>query len=143
MITSKAEYLLRILMHLAEESSKGPVTSGEIAARQGIPPKYIPQLMAMLTKKGWVSSQRGARGGVKLVADPAFITVREVIRLAQGDLLMKDCLDPAYPCDRRRGCPLLPIWIQAQENVDEIMGKTTIADLVMRHKPAGGARALP
>ncbi|HHY99372.1 MAG TPA: Rrf2 family transcriptional regulator, partial [Firmicutes bacterium] len=45
-ITNKVEYLLRILMDLIQNESKGYMLSKDIAERQSIPPKYMPQLMA-------------------------------------------------------------------------------------------------
>ncbi|HHY34391.1 MAG TPA: Rrf2 family transcriptional regulator [Firmicutes bacterium] len=88
--------------------------------RQGIPPKYIRQLMAILTKRRWMTSQCGARGGVKLAVSLESITVKEVIELAQGPLLVKECLARAYPCERRERCPLLLVWSQAQRNRDSL-----------------------
>ena len=56
MITNKVEYLLMTLMDLAARADEGYVTSREVAVRQGIPLKYMPQIVSLLSKSGWVDS---------------------------------------------------------------------------------------
>lgn len=130
MITTKVEYLLLTLMDLAEHRTPGYVLSREVAERQGIPPKYMPQLMAVLTRRGWVASVRGARGGVRLVADPREITVKDVIEAAGERFLVKPCIDESHPCSRKQRCPLHEVWMRAQAQVDRVMESATIATLV-------------
>lgn len=132
MITTKAEYLLKILVDLAGQPGGEYVVSGEIAERQGIPPKYVPQLVALLSRKGWIASQRGAGGGVRLAVNPASITVRDVVELAQGPTLVKACVSPSATCHRKENCPLFPLWAKAQRELDDVMAGTTLADLVRR-----------
>ncbi|HHY48068.1 MAG TPA: Rrf2 family transcriptional regulator [Firmicutes bacterium] len=138
-ITNKVEYLLRILMDLAENSTEGYVLSKNVAERQEIPPKYMPQLMALLTKKGWVTSVRGARGGVKLVADPKSISVYDVITAAGNPFLVKPCIDRKYRCSLKEMCPLLPIWERAQQEVDRVIRDVTLDTLMKNKKAKGGA----
>ena len=65
MVTNKLEYLLLTLMDLAMNNTDDYVVSRDVAERQGISPKYMPQLMALLSRKGWVDSARGCKGGVR------------------------------------------------------------------------------
>lgn len=129
MITNKVEYMLLILVDLAKHSKEGYILSREIAERQQIPPKYMPQLMAALTRRGWVDSVRGAKGGVKLAVDPGSIRVQDVIDATGDEFRIKPCLDPDFPCQRKSVCPLFPVWEKAQASLRDIMESTTIADL--------------
>ena len=88
MITSKVEYLIRILVDLAKSDRDKFALSREVAERQGIPPKYLPQLMSILSKKGWVNSARGAKGGVRLAVDPETVTVKDVIEVSGDPFLV-------------------------------------------------------
>lgn len=130
MITNRVEYLLLILLDLAEHKTPGYVLSREVAERQGIPSKYMPQLMAVLTRKGWVDSVRGARGGVRLATDPKDITVKDVIEAAGERFLVKPCVDDGFPCSRKDRCVLRPVWTEAQDQVDRVMGGVTLAALI-------------
>ncbi|HHY32233.1 MAG TPA: Rrf2 family transcriptional regulator [Firmicutes bacterium] len=129
-ITSKVEYLLLILVDLATNRASGYTLSRDVAERQGIPPKYMPQLMALLTKRGWAASARGAGGGVRLIADPRDITIKDVIETAGERFQIKPCVDERYPCPRRERCPLWPVWVNAQRQVDRVMESTTLAALI-------------
>ena len=130
MITNKLEYLLLTLMDLAINGTDEYVVSKDVAERQGISPKYMPQLMALLTKTGWVDSARGCKGGVKLVADPREITVSDVVEVAGEPPTIKPCVLPEYHCERKQVCPLNLLWVKAQMSVDHIAENTTLADLL-------------
>jgi len=130
MVTNKLEYLLLTLMDLAMNSADNYVVSKDVAERQGISPKYMPQLMALLSRKGWVDSARGCKGGVRLVADPREITVSDVVEVAGEPLIIKPCVSSEYHCDRKQGCPLNLLWLKAQMSIDRIAENTTLADLL-------------
>ncbi|NLJ61202.1 MAG: Rrf2 family transcriptional regulator [Firmicutes bacterium] len=130
MVTNKLEYLLLTLLDLALNDTDDYVVSRDVAEGQGISPKYMPQLMALLTRKGWVDSARGCKGGVKLVADPREITVSDVVEVAGEPLIIKPCVSSEYHCERKQGCPLNLLWLKAQMSVDRIAENTTLADLL-------------
>jgi Rrf2 family protein len=130
MVTNKLEYLLLTLMDLAMNSADNYAVSKDVAERQGISPKYMPQLMALLSRKGWVDSARGCKGGVRLVADPREITVSDVVEVAGEPLIIKPCVSSEYHCDRKQGCPLNLLWLKAQMSIDRIAENTTLADLL-------------
>jgi Rrf2 family protein len=90
----------------------------------------MPQLMAMLTRKGWVNSARGAGGGVRLAVDPKGITVQQVIALSGDPVLIKGCVSGDPACRKSSECPLFPVWARAQASIDAVMRGSTIADLV-------------
>ncbi len=132
MITSRTEYLLLALLDLARHKGDEYVLSRDVAERQGIPAKYMPQLMAILTRKGWVDSARGAGGGVKLAVDPKNLTVQDVIDVSGDPLLVKACVSETYHCARKPTCSLFPLWERAQESMDAVMRGATLADLMNR-----------
>lgn len=130
MITSKVEYLLLTLLDLAAHVDDGLVITRDVAERQGIPAKYMPQIMSILAKKGWVDSARGPKGGVRLAVDPGTVTVQDVIDVSNDPLLIKKCADEGFVCPRKAVCPLRAVWVQAQEKVADVMKGTTLADLM-------------
>jgi Rrf2 family protein len=125
-ITNKVEYLLRILIDLANCQPEQYVLSRDIARRRNIPPKYMPQLMAVLTGEGWVESVRGARGGVRLAADPQKLTVHDVINVAGDGLTIKKCVSETFSCPSKGDCVLLPVWQKAQTALVKSMHETTL-----------------
>lgn len=130
MITNKLEYLLLILIDLALSENDKYIATKDVAKRQEIPLNYIPQLMALLSNKGWVDSCRGCKGGVMLIADPAKITISNVAKVANEPLTIKACVSPKHKCHRKEECPLNMIWFQAQQSINGIFETTTLADLL-------------
>lgn len=144
MLGNKSEYFLKVLLDLAARRRDEYVTSREIAERQGIPPKYIPQIVSELTKTNWVDSSRGPKGGVRLNVDPAEISVAAVIDLAEGGFALKTCLLADPPCPLTADCPLYPVWREAQAAVRKVFERYTIADLInpeVRSKTKKASRA--
>ncbi len=83
--SSKTAYGLLALLELASvQASGGVLQVPEIAARQGIPDRYLEQMLASLRRSGFLRSIRGPRGGYQLVAPPAEVVVLEVVRCLEG-----------------------------------------------------------
>lgn len=83
--SSKTAYGLLALLELAGvQASGGVLQVPEIAARQGIPDRYLEQLLASLRRGGFLRSIRGPRGGYQLVSSPSEVVVLEVVRCLEG-----------------------------------------------------------
>lgn len=83
--SSKTAYGLLALLELASvQASGGVLQVPEIAARQGIPDRYLEQMLASLRRSGFLRSIRGPRGGYQLVAPPSDVVVLEVVRCLEG-----------------------------------------------------------
>ena len=83
---AKTTYGLLALMELAGVEASGErLQVAEIAARQGIPERYLEQMMASLRRAGLLRSSRGPRGGYRLARPAAAITLAEVLDCLEGD----------------------------------------------------------
>ena len=103
----------------------------EVAARQDISLKYIEKIMPLLTKNGLVEGIHGKGGGYKLKADPQFLTVGEVLRLAEGDLAPVACLSKeAPPCSLAGECRTISMWRKFYKMTNDFFDGITIADLM-------------
>ena len=89
--SSKTEYGLVALIELAGLYSSGGVLQvGEIASRQGIPERYLEQMLTSLRRGGILRSIRGPRGGYQLLRPPGDILVSEVVSCLEGDGASRD-----------------------------------------------------
>src|SRR3954467_13594194 len=66
MFSTKAEYGVRVMAHLAKTGSDSPISLGTIAETEGLPLAYLEHLVQRLRKAGLVESRRGAHGGYTL-----------------------------------------------------------------------------
>jgi Rrf2 family protein len=84
--SAKTAYGLVALIELAGvHAAGGTLQVGEIARRQGIPDRYLEQMLTSLRKAGILRSLRGPRGGFQLAREPAKVTVAEVLAGLEGD----------------------------------------------------------
>ncbi|MDD2421403.1 MAG: Rrf2 family transcriptional regulator [Heliobacteriaceae bacterium] len=131
-ITRKAEYAITALIDLALLPAGEFTLSKNIAERQGIPPNFLPQIMAALSRRGWVEALRGAGGGVRLAVGPTEITVQAVIEIMEGPIALNRCLANDGICPQQDTCPQYVVWRKAQDALLGVLGRTTIGDLVGR-----------
>ena len=85
--SAKTEYGLVSLLELAAIHPQGGVLQvAEIAARQGIPDRYLEQMLTSLRRGQILRSIRGPRGGYQLARPPAEIRIAEVVVCLEGEL---------------------------------------------------------
>ena len=123
-ITTKSPYAVRALAELARMSGGDPVPIGELARRRDIPVQFLEQLFAVLRRAGLLKSQRGVKGGYSFARDPADITVLELVELLDGPL----------------GATAVGIFEDAAAAARQVLGSTTVADVLERENRDAGAQ---
>jgi len=86
-VSSKTKYALLTVLDLTMYRNTGVIKVPEISRRQGIPQKFLEQILLLLRNGGIVSSKRGARGGYFLTRAPNEISLASIVRLTEKDLL--------------------------------------------------------
>jgi len=122
-ITTKSPYALKALVELGRSSDPGPVPIGELARRRDIPVQFLEQLFAVLRRAGILRSQRGVKGGYSFARPPHEVTVLEVVELLDGPL----------------GREATGVFADAAAAAREVLGSTTVADVVDREVRDAGA----
>src|SRR3954452_20939759 len=77
-ISAKADYALRAAAELAA-SGGGPVKGDALASAQGIPPKFLENILSDMRQSGLIRSQRGSEGGYWLARPAEEISVADVM----------------------------------------------------------------
>jgi len=85
-ISAKGEYAIKAMLDLALHHGKGLIPIQDIAARQGIPQRYLEQVLLLLKRAGFLQSKRGSAGGYELSRPPREITVGAVLSTMEGSL---------------------------------------------------------
>lgn len=107
----------------------------EIAARTDIPLRYLPHVLALMVKAGWVGSVAGPDGGYFLRHPAEDISVRAVVEAVEGPLLSEECILRGEVCDGT--CAIHPHWNAAQLALLERLEETSFADLCLAEIAAG------
>jgi Rrf2 family protein len=108
-----------------------PPTKGErIAEAQGIPLKFLENILIDLRQAGLVASQRGPDGGYRLDGDPAKITVADVIRAVDGPLASVRGGRPEEAAYEGPAQGLQTVWIALRSGIRGVLEHVTLAEVV-------------
>jgi Rrf2 family protein len=134
-ISAKGEYAIRALLDLAVHHGEGLVPIQEVARRQGIPQRYLEQVLLLLKRAGILESKRGSAGGYQLVRAPAGISVGEVLRAVEGRVTALDvAARPAGRSGEAAASDLAPLWREIAGAVATVVDRTTFGDLAEQVK---------
>lgn len=133
-LSTRGRYATRALLELALRPGDNPATLKDIAQRQQISIRYLEHLITPLVAAGIVRSMRGPKGGIALARSPQEIRLSEVIQLLEGSTAPVECLDNPAGCARSATCVTRDVWGELRKAMDNVLGSTTIADLVERQK---------
>ncbi len=131
-ISTKGRYALRLMLDLAQHYEEQEYVSiKKVAQRQDISEKYLEQIVAHLSRAGYVKSVRGAQGGYRLTMEPKEYTVGMILRLIEGNLSSVSCLeDNPNKCRRCNNCVTLEVWQQINDAVDAVIDNITLQSLL-------------
>jgi Rrf2 family protein len=135
MIAQKSKYALRALLALARAGPGETVQIGTIAAREGIPKKFLEQILLDLKHAGLVVSRRGQHGGYRLLRRPEDIAFGEVLRILEGPFVPLACLAKdggrrCADCRDERFCAVRRVFARVAAASGEILDGTTLADFL-------------
>ncbi len=127
-LSSKGDYGIRALIDLAQNDGRGPIPSGEIAARQGIPGSLIGQVLGSLRLAGFVRSVRGAQGGHELALAADGIRMDVVVEALDGPITPGACLEKANPACSGSAAQI-GMWEEVQSGIRDTLAQRSLADL--------------
>lgn len=140
-ITAKVDYAVRATAELAAASTR--FVKGEaVAERQGIPAKFLENILADLRRAQIVGSQRGAEGGYRLARPAEDISIADVIRAVEGPLADVHGTPPESATYDGAAAHLQQVWVATRAALRSILEEVSIADLVEGRLPPSAERYL-
>ncbi|MGH6973625.1 MAG: RrF2 family transcriptional regulator [Stellaceae bacterium] len=133
-LTKKLLFAIEAVLDIAYNAGSLPVQSGEITRRQGIPRRYLEQVLQQLVRAGVLAGVRGPRGGYRLALERRRISLSEIVRVVQtldgGDDPLTE--DAGAELGHR---VVRPLWQELNVEVMARLDGITIEDLCLRaHK---------
>lgn len=128
------DFGLRVLMRLA--STPGDrLSTGELARQFNVSQHHLAKVAQDLVRGGYVTTQRGAGGGISLAREATQITLGEVVRHLERRFAIVECFGPGGgQCVLRSCCRLRPRLAAAQEAFLEELDRTTLAECAWPHR---------
>lgn len=131
-ISLKVEYACRVMAQLALRKDEPELPHIEcLATAEEVPANYLVQILNELRNAGLINSRRGKQGGYSLARDPEQITLADIIRAIDGELL-------AFTASERgaSGQRVAHAWSKLAKDFDDAASAITVQDFT--EAPAEG-----
>jgi Rrf2 family iron-sulfur cluster assembly transcriptional regulator len=132
-LSTKSRYGLRALFDMAYHAGTLPAQIKDISRRQNISPRYLEQIFQDLKRGGLLNSRRGPQGGYFLSRKPHEITVYQIIKAAEGEMALVDCIKSGKgckkECDMEAECVTQNVWREASKRLNDYLESVTLKDL--------------
>ena len=136
-VSAKIDYALRAAAELARAAAEetGPVKGETISEIQGIPKKFMENILHDLKRSGIVRTRRGASGGYWLALPAEEISLADIIRAIEGPLANVRGEWPEAVEYSGAAEHLQEVWIAVRANLRAVLESVTLADLVEGELP--------
>jgi len=132
----KLIHAVEAVLDIAYNASDTPVQSKDIAERQGVPRRYLEQVLQQLVRADILRGVRGPRGGYRLARERRRIALGEVVRVVAE--IERAELEAEAACGSELGQRVLaPIWNELEEEAVRRLDDITIEDLCRKAREAG------
>lgn len=129
-LSTRGRYGTRLMLELAKNYGKGPISMSDISKNLNIPIKYLEQLIIPLKKAELINSVRGPKGGHMLSKSPEEIYLWNILTLLETKFSFVDCLTDANACENTATCPIRPIWGKAFNGMTKLFKETSLKDVL-------------
>jgi Rrf2 family transcriptional regulator, iron-sulfur cluster assembly transcription factor len=141
-LTAHEEYGVRCLVQIGRRGEGAALTIPEISDAEGISPAYAAKLLRILRQGGFITSARGKAGGYSLARAANRIVLGEVMASLGGRMFEKDFCEShsgsAHVCAHTTDCSIRTLWRRVQGALDDVLGRTTLQDLLRTEEQMTG-----
>jgi Rrf2 family transcriptional regulator, iron-sulfur cluster assembly transcription factor len=110
------------VVDIALQKDNCPIAAKQLAARHGLPSRYLAVLLRRLVRAGILQAFRGPAGGYGLVEERDEVTVHDIFRAATNP--------KAEPNSELLKSVVLPVLSAAEEEFRQALSRITLDDIV-------------
>ncbi|MBL1404976.1 MAG: Rrf2 family transcriptional regulator [Hyphomicrobiales bacterium] len=130
-LTLQTDYALRILISLAQ--NPGQLQSvQDLANRFSVSKNHLMKTAQHLSAHGFIKTERGRKGGLRLAMLPKDIVIGNVIRKMEPNLEMAECFqqgEAGKACQLLPSCKLKGLLGEALASFLQVLEQKTLADI--------------
>ncbi|MFO7251599.1 MAG: Rrf2 family transcriptional regulator [Actinomycetes bacterium] len=134
-LSARVDYALRAAAELAAAGGGSPITVGELAKEQEMPPKYLENILLQMRRAGLVRGQRGPEGGYVLARPANQISLADVIRAVDGPLANVRGERPEHVGYTGAAQALQRVWIALRAAERAILEEVTLEHIASGDLP--------
>jgi Rrf2 family protein len=130
-ITLESDYALRIISALARKSDI--IDAKSLSDEVSVTLRFTLKILHKLVSSDFVKSYKGVNGGYKLNAEPKDITLKDIIELIDGPIVISRCLESSEGCSMisdKSSCIYHHIFNTISLDVAKKLAAITIADVI-------------
>ena len=131
-INRQTDYAVRVVLALAKRGEGVRLSTTEIQREMLIPPALMTRIVAQLSREGLINTFPGRDGGLMLPRPASQITLKDVVEVFEGPILLSECMQAKGEddCPFRTNCPVRSKWGRVQVAMLREMASITFEDLV-------------
>jgi Rrf2 family protein len=133
-LTRRADYAIRAMLALGHHHGDELLSARRIADEMEIPVRFLPQVMADLSRASLVDAATGRTGGYRLARSADRITLFDVVTAIEGDSRTTECVLRGGPCGRDGHCDVHDVFASGQEALLDRLRQATLASVVSRRR---------
>ena len=129
-ITKAGEYAVRCVLYMSGMEKNQIIHRKEISKEMDIPDQFLGKIAQQLARSGFIEIIQGAKGGYRLLMEPAKITLLDVVEAVTGEIFLNDCIMNPESCARSSSCSVNTVWERAREQLRKNLRAATFDKLL-------------
>jgi Rrf2 family protein len=134
LLNRKMDYALLILCYLYHK--KAGSCAREIADHYRISRPFVANILKELCQHGFVTSQRGVKGGYLAVPAMGGMPLAKLLDELEKPVRLAECntKEPAECCDLVDSCPIRGPILEVNRRIREVLEGVTLAEIFAKHE---------
>ncbi len=128
-----ASYSINILSYMAANQDT-VMSASELNKKLQIPYPYLRQILANLSRSGFIRSNRGRNGGFIFRKSTKKISLADILEATDGLETLNRCMLGFNECPFDNQCAMHTTWEQTRSNIVKILKETTLNSLSTKRK---------
>ena len=129
-LTTFTDYSLRVLIYLGLRDNR-LATIADIATAYGVSKNHLMKVVHFLGQQGYLETQRGKSGGLRLARPPGEINLGRLVRDTESNTVLLECFEPeTSECRIEPVCALRGILNRSLQAFFGVLDAYTLADVL-------------
>ena len=133
-ISRASDYAIRGLVYMAKKPAGAVCFVKDIAKNTNSPASFMSKIFQTLAKSGLVHSFIGTKGGFTFNVQPENITIKTVIEIIDGPILLNRCAVNKSACNEIDNCDVHYMWADIRKILIKALNAYSIADFAKDKK---------
>lgn len=127
-LSAKGKYGLNAMYYLALKKDDELLTLKDLSKKTSVTQPYLEKILGILRKKGLVKTARGVMGGYALSKHPKDITIGQILRALESDLVFVDCAKTGKCANAN--CPNKNIFKVIYDKLNDVLDNITLQQMI-------------